>query len=163
MAAGSGGPECDEMKLIRRRNLRLSLIDVRCDSPICCEALAAGLIGPTPDAEMNGRRADGNRRTPAAATAAPGGAADGQQSDTIGGVVSGEKAVDERRHPKRRVPWPICSVGAPSVDASGRTDKAALISDADDGVKSPATGSRGVHRPPVAADRVHSVERLGLR
>ena len=91
MAAGSGGPECDEMKLIRRRNLRLSLIDVRCDSPICCEALAAGLIGPTPDAEMNGRRADGNRRTPAAATAAPGGADDGQQSDTIGGVFLAKK------------------------------------------------------------------------
>jgi hypothetical protein len=50
-----------------------------------------------------------------------------------------------------------------SADASGRTDKAALISDADDGVKSPATGSRGVKQPAVAADRVHSVERLRLR
>jgi hypothetical protein len=78
-------------------------------------------------------------------------------------AFSAKKAVDERRQPKRRVPWPICSVGAPSVDASGPTDKAALISDGDDGVKSPATGSGGVEEPAVAADRVHSVERLRLR
>jgi hypothetical protein len=152
-------------KLIRRRNLRLSLIDVRggCATRrfVGCEALAPRLIGPTADAEMNGRRADGNRRTPAAATAAPGGADDGQQSDTIGGRISGEKAVDGRRQRKRR--GPMDPSAPPSADPGGRTDKAAPISDGDDGVKSPATGSGGVKSSPVAADRVHSVERLRLR